>query len=194
MRWCLLSALALGLTACTAPSPQPVTLQPLGAVPPELLAHLRADLAPDYRLTLADSAPVPRDVWVAGRYDADRLLAKLPRPSGARWLLAVADLDCNTAERTFVFGLAEQDGQVAVVGYRRLASQCDAGTLRRRLEVTARHELGHLAGLAHCANPACVMYLSVTVADTDRKSTGRCRRCRAAAAQTQAPGPAVSVQ
>ncbi len=42
----------------------------------------------------------------------------------------------------------------------------------------AIHELGHLLGLGHCPNPACVMFFSNSLGDTDRKGPGLCPECR----------------
>jgi archaemetzincin len=39
------------------------------------------------------------------------------------------------------------------------------------------HEIGHAAGLEHCADRGCVMYPSRDIADVDRKDNRFCRRC-----------------
>jgi len=48
--------------------------------------------------------------------------------------------------------------------------------LERAVKVCV-HELGHAAGLEHCADRACVMYPARDIADVDRKDKLFCRRC-----------------
>ncbi|HEX6370515.1 MAG TPA: matrixin family metalloprotease, partial [Longimicrobium sp.] len=57
-------------------------------------------------------------------------------------------------------------------------SGADAGVLRDRLLTEALHELGHLAGLAHCRRASCVMYPSRHIADSDHKEHAFCAECR----------------
>ncbi len=42
----------------------------------------------------------------------------------------------------------------------------------------AVHELGHTYYLSHCADAKCVMYFSNSLADTDIKGAGFCKRCQ----------------
>ena len=56
----------------------------------------------------------------------------------------------------------------------------DPERLRRRAQVEAVHELGHLLGLSHCADPRCAMFLSHKPSDADRKGPGLCTACRGA--------------
>ncbi|HEX9108975.1 MAG TPA: matrixin family metalloprotease, partial [Longimicrobiales bacterium] len=48
----------------------------------------------------------------------------------------------------------------------------------RRALTEAMHEIGHMAGLGHCADPGCVMHFSHGVQETDRKGVEFCARCR----------------
>jgi archaemetzincin len=50
---------------------------------------------------------------------------------------------------------------------------------RARLVKEAVHELGNTLGLEHCPDRSCVMYLSNSPADTDRKGEAHCSRCAA---------------
>ena len=54
----------------------------------------------------------------------------------------------------------------------------DPGRFKERAINEAVHELGHLLGLGHCPDPACVMAFSNSLADTDRKGPGFCQPCR----------------
>ncbi len=74
----------------------------------------------------------------------------------------------------FVFGLALPDVGTAVVFTGRLGGP----KLAERLSKEVAHEGGHLYGLGHCADPACVMSFSNSIIDVDAKSPRFCSRCR----------------
>lgn len=173
--------LLLALTACAAPERPRVALLPLGAVRPGAMEQLRKALAGDFEVRVAPGMPVPAAAWVPSRrqYDADALLDRLPAAAPGELLLAVCGLDAGTRALTYVFGLAEQGGRRAVIFLPRLAALAGPAVWEHRLEVTALHELGHLAGRGHCPNRTCLMHFSTTPADTDRKRARLCRACRA---------------
>ncbi len=114
-----------------------------------------------------------------------RRLAHLPARQVAVPILGVADVDLFVPDAPFVFGEADRDAMAAVVSLARLKSSADGRPvdperLRRRVQVEAVHELGHLLGLSHCSDFRCAMFLSHTAADADRKALGLCALCRAA--------------
>lgn len=112
----------------------------------------------------------------------DTLLARAAAEGaapGERWMLAVTDAELHAPEVGRVFGEAAVGGGCAVVGLGALdgGSDCGAGALLERATKAAVHEMGHAAGLSHCADPLCVMYPSRHIADTDRKAKVFCARC-----------------
>ena len=162
---------------------------PAGGVRVEFLAALGREL--DARLGTAHrlAAPLELDpprpagdgrLPCAALLDAllDRAEAEGAAP-GERWMLVVADAELHAPEVGRVFGEAAVGGGCAVVGLGALdgGSRCGAETLLDRAVKSAVHELGHAAGLAHCADPRCVMYPSRHIADTDRKAKVFCARC-----------------
>jgi archaemetzincin len=100
-------------------------------------------------------------------------------------VLGVTDVDLFVPDAPFVFGEADRDAQTAVVSAFRLKHGGEGRPVapervKRRLQVEALHEIGHLLGLSHCNDFRCAMFLSHTAADTDRKGGGLCPLCRAA--------------
>jgi hypothetical protein len=149
-----------------------------------LVESLRADLR--IPVSLADpfdpgiipssrnGGQLPSNDVVDRLIDRDDQRPALP----GRWVLAITDADLCAPGRTFVFGEATLGGAWAVVSTSRLFSPDTAPESRAiRLLKEAIHELGHLAGLDHCAHLHCVMSPSQSVADVDRKGSGFCEGC-----------------
>jgi archaemetzincin len=121
----------------------------------------------------------------------DALVARSGGLAGEEWTLALTAADLFAPGRDFVFGEAALGGAWAVVSLARLrdpAAADDAGLLRSRLLVEALHELGHLAGLGHCARPRCVMAPSAQPEHVDHKQAEFCSECLAAMGGALDPG------
>ena len=100
-------------------------------------------------------------------------------------VLGVTDVDLFVPDAPFVFGEADRAVRSAVVSLARLSHGPDGAPaeperLRRRAQVEAVHELGHLLGLSHCQDARCAMFLSHRPSDSDRKGPGLCATCRTA--------------
>lgn len=167
---------------------------PAGGVSMETVSALRRAL--DRRLGTRSSVGTPLPLYPewrdgdTGRVRSGALLdALLARPAEGEedaWVLAVADEELCAPEHPRVFGEAAVGGGRAVVGLGALEGEKpDVSTdFLSRAVKAAVHEIGHAAGLEHCADPGCVMYPSRDIADTDRKGEGFCARCRAAFPRT----------
>ncbi|HSU15774.1 matrixin family metalloprotease [Longimicrobium sp.] len=153
----------------------------------ELLARLGREV--DLRLGTAHHVAAPlefrasKDGKLASAALLDALLDRAEAEDaapGEHWMLAVADAPLHAPGHGRVFGEAAIGSGCAVMGLGALdgGKRCDAMTLLGRAVKEAVHELGHAAGLAHCADPRCVMYPSRHIADTDRKAERFCARCR----------------
>ncbi|MGB9734756.1 MAG: archaemetzincin family Zn-dependent metalloprotease [bacterium] len=80
---------------------------------------------------------------------------------------------------TYVFGEAQLDGKAAIVSGARLKQEYYGLKSNKRLYIErlfkeVMHELGHTFGLTHCELPHCVMHLSNTVTDIDKKTSDFC--------------------
>jgi predicted Zn-dependent protease len=173
-----------------APPRRRLEIVPAGGVSVDFLEALGREL--DARLGTGHvvAPPLALDpAWSAGRRKLrsapllDALLARGEEEgvsSSAGWRLAVTGASLEAPEVGRVFGEAAVGSGCAVVGLGGLdaGKRCGAETLLLRAVKEAVHELGHAAGLAHCADPLCVMYPSLHIADTDRKAERFCARCQ----------------
>ncbi len=176
-------ALLLTLFLLAAPAPAEVTirLQPLGAVPADLVQDAQAALRTELgvRVEVLAAAPVPKAAWYPPRRRhradiiIDGLAATYADQAATVKVLALTVGDISTtkgAHRDWgVFGLGHLGGRAAVVSSHRLRKGArNRAHLLRRFAHTVVHEAGHTLGLAHCLEPACLMQdAHGTITNTD---------------------------
>ena len=120
---------------------------------------------------------------VRGQYDSTRLLAELKvRYEGE--VVGAAGCDLYIPVLTYVFGEAEMPGRAAIFSIHRLREEFyglapDEALLEERAVRELWHEIGHLRGLAHCRDAACVMSASHSIEQVDAKTDQFCPACRA---------------
>lgn len=129
----------------------------------------------------AASGAADRADLVAESADAllDTVVARRAADPGDGWLLAVSGGGLRAPGGGRVFGAAAVGAGCAVVGLAPLDAATSTGataSLARAVKVCV-HEIGHAAGLEHCADRGCVMHPSRDIADVDRKDKLFCRRC-----------------
>jgi archaemetzincin len=153
----------------------------------KLRDHLHDCLSLPVRVT--GNMPVPEGSYERNRnqYNSTRILGEILRqaPTDAIKIVGIIDKDLCIPILTFVFGEAQLGGVASIVSIARLRQEFhglspDDGILFERLVKEALHELGHNFGLIHCSDRECVMYLSNTVRDVDRKKNTYCGSCDAA--------------
>lgn len=165
-----------------------IALVPFGSIDPSLLIVLAEELeaVSGRRVGVLPPLPTPEEAYEVWRkqYRATVFLQRLLPVKEAGWerVLGIANVDLYVPGLNFVFGEADPTIGVAVFSLFRLqpgAELPDAeAQLCRRALTEAVHELGHTYGLRHCPDPACVMFFSNSLADTDRKGSAFCRRCQ----------------
>lgn len=184
--------------------PRRLDLLPIGEVGEGLgkgwLEWLGAELDPCFGTSSVPGPSVPlREEWIdgeraQGRSNAivDALSARIERGGAdprTHWVLGVLEIDLYAPGRPYVFGEATVGGGCAVISLARLRPEAlsepsDLALFRHRVLKEALHELGHVAGLAHCGEFcgefACVMAESPNVQDVDRKGNEFCSGCRLA--------------
>ncbi len=116
-----------------------------------------------------------------GQYDALKIIQDYPYTDNAKTLICTS-VDLYIPIFTFVFGLAQLDGNVGVISSHRLDNQYyglkkDKNLLGERLAKETIHELGHLLGLRHCPQYNCAMSISNTAEEVDIKSFEYCNKC-----------------
>ena len=169
---------------------QPVTSQPtiaivpIGNLPHELVVDVGDVISTSLGaiVVFADPLALPSSAYNPHReqYHSTRILESLGDAKRRGWerILGVVDVDLYVPDLNFVFGEADSHRGVAVFSLARLRphrSTADPKALFiTRAATEGIHELGHTYGLAHCADPHCVMWFSNTLAESDRKGLAFC--------------------
>lgn len=157
----------------------------VGSPPPSLLKDLEEPLLTQMGLTavqgkVALQTPSYAFNKTRDQYHSNAIMRRLiPMiEPGQRYALGVADVDLFVPDSPFIFGESDRESKVAVVSIFRLRQGSEGDVLRRRTQIEAVHQAGHLLGLSYCEDPRCVMFLATTPVDCDRKTVALCNLCR----------------
>ena len=160
----------------------------VGSLPPAMLGFLQEGLRRELgaAVRMGGNLPLPASCPEGrSQYPGAPFLAALAaaRPPGDEVILGVTGVDLTAPGLNFVFGLADPRGRAALISLARLYPEFygqprDPRLFKERAVKEAVHELGHLLGLGHCPDPACVMSFSNSLTDTDKKGPGFCQQCR----------------
>jgi len=169
------------------PAWREIALAPLAGVADETIDRLLAELStrvhvPCRRVACPTAPPLDR---VPGRsqIDADRWLHRLEAEARPEIpLVGVTEADLALPIFTFVFGRARLGGGAAVISLARLRPEFyglapDPRLVARRAAAELLHELGHVAGLAHCERPDCLMRFAASVEAADLRGFAFCAEC-----------------
>lgn len=108
------------------------------------------------------------------QYEARIIIKELSQNNKFAYKIGLVDFDIYARGMNFIFGMADPLKKTALVSTYRLTGE----KINERVTKEVIHEVGHLLGLVHCAEPHCVMYFSNTIDDTDKKSVELCNNCR----------------
>jgi archaemetzincin len=120
------------------------------------------------------------------QYNGNTLLKKVDSivfPDSVK-TLGLFNVDLFIPILTFIFGQAFLGGRTGIASLYRLSNERygmipEDRSLLDRFRKEVIHELGHMFGLIHCHQPACVMRSSTYVEDIDQKEQHLCPVCRA---------------
>jgi len=145
-----------------------------------LSRHLQAPCRVAHHGLAVESRPLPG----RSQEDADALLLQLEAaaPPSGTVLVGVTPRDVAIPIFTFVFGRARQNGRAAVVSLARLdptfyGLPADPEHAARRAVAEVLHELGHVAGFAHCPTRSCLMSFAGNVERADARGEAFCSAC-----------------
>jgi len=164
-----------------------IAIAPLDGDGRGVLEALVAELSRHVEIAcrLVRQPPDVTPLTVPGRtqLDADRLLTELERHGAAGVpLVGVTGHDLGVPIFTFVFGRARLGGTAAVISLARLHQEFyglppDPPLVARRAAAEILHELGHVAGLAHCPNRSCLMSFAAGIEAADLRGLEFCADC-----------------
>ena len=168
-----------------------LTILSVGYVDLKIVHHVRKGLAEAFPNFLCRKSKtilqVPEDAYDPTRrqYNSCIILSSISKYAMRQHVdrvLGITDRDLYVPRLNFVFGEAQHPGKAAIISLYRLKPEfyghpSDIKLFKDRAVKEAIHEVGHTLGLGHCQNPACVMYFSNSILDTNRKTPAFCARC-----------------
>ncbi len=167
--------------------PDVICVVPIGSVLPELVERVVRLLREVLGLpVIVGSLGIDKAnalIATRGQYDATRLLLELREHCSSQTVrvIGITESDLCNLILDFVYGEAQVDGNVAVCSTARLRDCGETAEepeqLQDRLAKVVLHELGHVFGLGHCEQEACVMRQAWCVDDIDRKAATYCASC-----------------
>ncbi|MCC7385975.1 MAG: archaemetzincin family Zn-dependent metalloprotease [Deltaproteobacteria bacterium] len=166
-----------------------IALIPIGNIDERLIRSVVSPLGAAFgrAVSVLKPLPVPKYAFNPSRaqYHSAAILKRVETMRNTDWdsAVGVVDVDLFVPEVPFIFGEADRSTRAAIVSISRLRS--DVGSQESRFEALSKrllsesiHQMGLIRGLAHCPNNRCVMFLSSTVQDTDKKGVQFCANCR----------------
>jgi archaemetzincin len=162
--------------------PPLLALIPLGQVEPLVLSVVAANIQAVLGLAtdIAMPRPNPTYAYLSARrqYDAVKILKSLANETvGAPLKLAITPYDLCIPILTYVYGESQLGGRAAVVSLSRLIHPHSRERTYHRIAKISVHEIGHVFGLEHCWETACLMRFSKQLDQLDQLPLHFCSAC-----------------
>lgn len=165
-----------------------IVVVPMGELDYSLVNKLASQLVSYFNVgvDILQGVKVPQEAFnpKRGQHYSTVILTKLEimKSGSGEKMLGLVDEDLYIPSRNFVLGEADRAGKTAVVSLFRLKRENyemldEQKVLFSRILKESVHQLGHLWGFADCRNPKCVMYLTDSAAEVDRKGNKFCDNC-----------------
>jgi len=152
----------------------------------EVIARASRQIAVPCRLHVTEWDAGARRLNGREQVDADALLVSFEKATSPETVnIGLTRHDLGLMLFTFVFGRARRYGHAAIVSLARLGPEhyglpADPDLEVKRTVAEVMHELGHVAGLAHCSDLRCLMYFATNVETIDLRGDRFCAACSAA--------------
>jgi archaemetzincin len=155
----------------------------VGAITPAMLKDIEEPIAGLLSVTVfAGKTALPKPQYAFNKdrnqFHSNAIMRRLLtiKEPGALMVLGVADVDLFVPDSQFVYGEADRESRSGVLSTFRLKNEND--NIKRRLQIEAVHQAGHLVGLSYCEDVRCVMFFATSLADCDRRNLALCNNCR----------------
>ena len=159
-----------------------IDLIPLGQVEPLVLSIVAANVQGVLGMPTEVVLPRPNPTYAylssRRQYDAVKILKTLAaEDDGAPLKLGITQYDLCIPILTYVYGESQLGGKAAVVSLNRLIHRDSRESTYQRIAKICIHELGHIFGLEHCWDPACLMRFSKQLEQLDQLPLHLCSAC-----------------
>lgn len=165
---------------------------PVGRLDEKIYRAISSELSGIYNIRVRVLPPIELsqsefNLW-RKQYDAEKILEKLSKSEGRHIdrtipCIGLTEEDIYYNGLNFVFALENPIEGVGIISLHRLREEFygfapNFSKLVERALKEILHVLGHLLGLEHCKNPACVMAFSPSVREIDKKELAFCKTCQ----------------
>jgi archaemetzincin len=165
-----------------------IVVVPMGEIDYSLVNKLATQLVSYFNVgvDVLQGVKIPQEAFNLQRsqYYSTVILTKLELMKSApgEKMLGLVDDDLYTPSQNFTIGEADPVGKTAVISLFRLKRENfemldEEQVLFSRILKETVHQLGHLWGFEDCRNPKCVMYLTDSMTEVDRKGNKFCDNC-----------------
>lgn len=156
-------------------------LIPLGQVDPLVLSIVAANIQAVFELPTEIAMPRPKPAFAylstRHQYDAVKIIKALANENSGGLKLAITPYDLCIPILTYVYGESQLGGRAAVVSTHRLVHHQSQERTFQRIAKISIHEVGHVFGLEHCWETACLMRFSKQLDQLDQLPMHFCSAC-----------------